>query len=31
MYQGAKDRLAFNLFKLQFWVAIDTPAKFIPG
>jgi hypothetical protein len=27
MYQGAKDRLAFNLFKLQFWVAIDNPAK----
>jgi hypothetical protein len=27
MYQGAKDCLAFNLFKLQFWVTIDTPAE----
>ncbi len=27
MYQGANDRLAFNLFKLQFWVTIDTSAE----
>jgi hypothetical protein len=27
MYQGAKDHLAFHLFKLQFWVTIDTPAE----